>query len=157
MRYDNDDDDYDDFIEVVVHFMNAFFILLLAGRFLIGVFWFIVLIQMSSYTANLAAYFTFKKSFTEIQDLETLAKMDYNIIIFKHSVIHTQLKTSTYQPYQMIYEKIETHNAFVHYFEEGTTQIRNSTEKTTILLSESPFLEDLANKKPCDLVAGLMV
>ena len=111
---------------------------------------------MSSYTANLAAYFTFKKSFTEIQDLETLAKMDYNILIFKHSVIHTQLKTSTYQPYQMIYEKIETQNAYVHFFEEGIKQIRNSTEKTTILLSESPFLEDLANKKPCDLVAGLL-
>ena len=128
---------------------------LFSGRFLIAIFWFIVLIQMSSYTANLAAYFTVKKSFNEIQDLETLAKMDYNILIFKHSVIHTQLQTSTYQPHQMIYEKIEAHNAFVHYFEEGMAQIRNSTEKTTILLSESPFLEDLANKKPCDLVAGL--
>lgn len=109
---------------------------------------------MSSYTANLAAYFTFRKSVNEIQDLETLAKMDYHILIFKHSVIHTQLKTSTYQPYQMIYEKIEAYNAFVHLFTEGIDQIRNSTEKTTILLSESPFLEDLANKRPCDLVAG---
>ncbi|XP_065062806.1 glutamate receptor-like isoform X2 [Rhopilema esculentum] len=124
-----------------------------ASRILVMVFWFIVLIQMSSYTANLAAYFTFKKTTTEIRDLETLAKMDYNILIFKHSVIHKQLEYATYQPYKMIYEKIVAHNAFVHLFEEGISQIRNRTDKTTILLSESPFLEDIANKKPCDLIS----
>jgi hypothetical protein len=45
-----------------------------AGRIVGGAWWFVVLISISSYTANLAAFLTIEKLLTPIESADDLAK-----------------------------------------------------------------------------------
>ncbi|KAJ8317822.1 hypothetical protein KUTeg_004626 [Tegillarca granosa] len=108
-----------------------------AGRIIGGTWWFAVLIVISSYTANLAAFLTIEKMVTAIESADDLAKqteISYGTLdsgstqdFFKHSNVPT---------YQTMWNFMSTSHpsVFAKSVEEGVARVRSSKGKYAFLL-----------------------
>ena len=117
-----------------------------------GMFWFYVLILTSSYTANLAAYFTSTKANDELTDLETLLKSGHSFTIIETYALEQYLKNSDYKVYKRVHERIVLQNTLTKGMGESLKLIR--ADPNMYYLEEKPFIQWVANKKPCDLKLG---
>ncbi|XP_074637316.1 glutamate receptor 4-like isoform X1 [Acropora palmata] len=119
-----------------------------SGRILAGAFWFFTMILISTYTANLAAYFTAKNAKTSINSLEDLAnqnKIKYGVL--NGGSLSTFFKDSQVETYQKMYGTMNKENTFVNSTKEGVARVRQGG---FAYLTDEPYLNYYNQKSPCN-------
>ncbi|XP_068679093.1 glutamate receptor 4-like [Montipora foliosa] len=119
-----------------------------SGRILAGAFWFFTMILISTYTANLAAYFTAKNTKSSINSLEDLAnqnKINYGVL--NGGSLSTFFKSSDVEIYQKMYNTMKRENTFVNSTKDGVAKVR---EGGFAYLTDEPYLEYYNQKSPCN-------
>ncbi|KAK3606320.1 hypothetical protein CHS0354_041954 [Potamilus streckersoni] len=123
-----------------------------SGRIVGGAWWSVVLICISSYTANLAAFLTIEKLLTPIDSADDLVKQSeiaYGTLqsgstqeFFRRSKVPTYMAMWNYM--------LTAHpSVFVATIEKGINKVQNSKGKYAFLL-ESVYNEYANSRKPCD-------
>ncbi|KAH9509951.1 Glutamate receptor 2 [Bulinus truncatus] len=128
-----------------------------ASRILGGTWWFFVLILLSSYTANLAAFLTIDRIQRPIKSLEDLLaqnEISYGTIengfpreFFE--VVHSTNILGYKQLWETMSESYQ--KVMVNSVEEGLQRIQTARGKYALLL-ESSFAEYYKNRKPCNTI-----
>ncbi|XP_068704921.1 glutamate receptor 2-like [Montipora foliosa] len=127
----------------------------LSGRILAGCYWFCILIWVSTYTANLAAFFTVNNAEHPIGNLEDIVKTSYQVGVLDSSSTHAFFQSSTYDLHQKIWSRMERDGTLLKSVEEGVRWVREKDK--FVFISDGPMLQHIANQPPCDLklVTGL--
>ncbi|KAK3751825.1 hypothetical protein QZH41_013283 [Actinostola sp. cb2023] len=127
-----------------------------SGRVLAASFWLFTLILISTYTANLAAYFTAKNTKSSINSLEDLVgqeKVRYGVL--NGGSLYTFFENSKVRTYKKMFGKMKTLNTFV-----GSTSIgvNISRQGDFAYLTDQPSLDYYNQRKPCNtmLVKNLL-
>ena len=120
---------------------------------MVGFFWFYVLILTSSYTANLAAFFTSEKATGDDSSLEALLKSGYNFTTIQNYALEQFLKISDYKVYNRIHERILLKRNMANSSADALRKVRADPEM--YYLEETPFIKITINQKPCDLQIGM--
>ncbi|XP_041358488.1 glutamate receptor-like isoform X2 [Gigantopelta aegis] len=124
-----------------------------SGRIIGGAWWFFVLIIISSYTANLAAFLTVERMRTPIESADDLAQQT----VIKYGTVEsgttlTFFKESEVPTYRQMWNFMSANSdVFVKTVDEGIQKVRDSNFKYAFLL-ESSNIEYVNNRKPCDTV-----
>lgn len=135
--------------EVVMSVLKLFFS---PGRVLAGCFWFCILIWISTYTANLAAFFTVRNSERQINTLEDVVEGDYPFYVMRDSAIHQFFRVAEYHTYRKLWERMNAADTFVNSTAEGYGTARKVTN--AVFMAEKPSTEYVIMQKPCDLRTG---
>ncbi|CAB3985657.1 glutamate receptor 2-like isoform X1 [Paramuricea clavata] len=119
-----------------------------SGRILAAAFWFFILIIISTYTANLAAFFTNKKIESPIKSLDDLVyKSNLEYGMEKDGQNMDFLKASK----QPIYKKMISH---INEKDTAMTSSKAGVARARLggyaYISETPILENYNNQKPCN-------
>ena len=123
------------------------------GRILAGCYWFCILVWVSTYTANLAAFFTVKNSKTPINSLEDAANSaDYQISVLHSSSTYSYFRSAEYELHSRIWHKMQANKAFPNSLETAVEWVR--TKENYIFIIDAPYLKYISKKKPCDLFVG---
>ncbi|GFN90015.1 glutamate receptor [Plakobranchus ocellatus] len=123
----------------------------ISGRIIGGAWWFFVLIIISSYTANLAAFLTVERMVTPIESADDLA----NHPTIKYGAVSsgTTLQffiNSEIPVYQQMGEYMMTHpEVLVQTNAEGIKRVLDSKGKYAFL-AESALVDYVNNRKPCE-------
>jgi len=127
----------------------------LSGRILAGCYWFCILIWVSTYTANLAAFFTVKNAEHPINNLEDIVKTSYQVGVLDSSSTSAFFQSSKYETHQKIWQRMERDGTLVKNVDEGVKFVREKDQ--FVFISDGPMLQHLSNQPPCDLkiVPGL--
>ena len=128
-------------------------VLLLLGRILAGCYWFCILIWVSTYTANLAAFFTVKNSQQGINNLEDVLRSSYKVGILDNTAIEDFFKASEYDQHRKIWHRIQAGNNKFKNTSQAVQWIRKTEE--SLFITDDPVSRHLANQLPCDLVSGI--
>ncbi|XP_015751901.1 PREDICTED: glutamate receptor ionotropic, kainate 3-like isoform X2 [Acropora digitifera] len=126
----------------------------LSGRILTGCYWFCIVIWISTYTANLAAFLTVKNAHQTITNLEDLAESSYRLLILNSSSTYEALKQSDLETHKRIWRRIKKDDIV------STTSlaIQKVREKEDFaFINEGTIVQYAASQEPCDLtiIAGL--
>ncbi|XP_062608143.1 glutamate receptor 2-like isoform X1 [Saccostrea cucullata] len=125
-----------------------------AGRIIGGTWWFAVLIVISSYTANLAAFLTIDKLLTPIQNADDLAaQTEITYGTLSSGSTQSFFKESKVPTYQKMWAYMSTAypSVFVKTTEEGVRKVRDMKGKYAFLL-ESVYNEYFSQREPCDVM-----
>ncbi|XP_078384274.1 glutamate receptor ionotropic, kainate 3-like isoform X2 [Oculina patagonica] len=127
----------------------------LSGRILTGCYWFCILIWVSTYTANLAAFLTVKNAAQSINNLDDIVSSSHQVGIIASTSTAESFKTSQYPPHKKIWNRIQADNTFVKNTSQGIKWVRE--REGFVFLTDGPILRHIANQRPCDLtvVPGL--
>ncbi|KAL9961487.1 hypothetical protein ACROYT_G030434 [Oculina patagonica] len=120
-----------------------------SGRVLAGCFWFCILIWISTYTANLAAFFTVRNSERQINTLEDVVEGDYPFYVMRDSAIHQFFRVAEYHTYRKLWERMNAADTFVNSTAEGYGMARKI--ENAVFMAEKPSTEYIIMQKPCDL------
>ena len=126
--------------------------LLYKGRILAGCYWFCILIWVSTYTANLAAFFTVKNAEHPINNLEDIVKTSYQVGVLDSSSTSAFFQSSKYETHQKIWQRMERDGTLVKNVDEGVKFVREKDQ--FVFISDGPMLQHLSNQPPCDLKIG---
>ncbi|XP_020632392.1 glutamate receptor 2-like isoform X2 [Orbicella faveolata] len=119
-----------------------------SGRMLGGAFWFFTLILISTYTANLAAYFTAKNTKSSINSLEDLAKQkEIKYGVLNGGSLYTFFSQSQVGTYQTMFHTMSTGNTFVNSTKEGVEKVRQGG---FAYLTDGPYLDYYNSRNPCN-------
>ena len=110
---------------------------------------------MSTYTANLAAFFTVNNAVTPINNIEDAAKSDYDIGVTKGTNLYSFFRSAEYELYRGIWYKMEAKNSLPNSTINGIHWVR--TKSKYIHMSDGPILKYAASRKPCNLVTSKLV
>ncbi|XP_031555279.1 glutamate receptor 4-like isoform X2 [Actinia tenebrosa] len=124
----------------------------LSGRVLAGCFWFFILIWISTYTANLAAFFTVRNARKPVSTLEEVVDGDHHFYIIRDTAIHQFFRVASYQTYRKLYERVNAQNTFVNSTSAGYGVARK--KKNAVFMAEKPSTEYVIMQEPCDLTAA---
>lgn len=119
-----------------------------SGRMLAGAFWFFTLILISTYTANLAAYFTAKntkRSINSLSDLANQKEIDYGVL--NGGSLYTFFSQSEVEIYQKMFIRMKSEDTFVNSTKEGVQKVR---EGGFAYLTDGPYLDYYNSKEPCN-------
>lgn len=122
------------------------------GRIVVGTSWFVILIVTSTYTANMAAYFTFSRSLTASEDIESLLKEGVSFSLKKNTALDQFLLQSEYQVYRLLSENIRMKDKYVRNAREGIKAAQ--ADANLLFLGEGPYSEWMINQFACDLKIG---
>ncbi|XP_015751798.1 PREDICTED: glutamate receptor ionotropic, kainate 2-like [Acropora digitifera] len=123
----------------------------LSGRILAGCYWFCILIWVSTYTANLAAFFTVKNTQQGINNLEDVLRSSYKVGILDNTAIGDFFKASEYDQHRKIWHRIETGNNKFKSTPQAVQLVQETEE--SLFIYDGPILRHVANQPPCDLVS----
>ena len=123
------------------------------GRILAGCYWFCILIWVSTYTANLAAFLTVKNAESPINSLEDLAKSNYELGVIPSTTEYEYFKESQDPTLQKIWRRMEAGNSFPKNGTEGVQWVRE--RENFVFITDGPFLRHMAKQPPCDLTTGI--
>ena len=123
-----------------------------SGRILTGCYWFCILIWVSTYTANLAAFFTVKYAEHPINNLEDLAKSNYETGVIHSGATYQAFKESQYKTHKKIWHRMKVANTFPPSIAEGVQWVRE--RERFVFISEGPTLRHAAKEPPCNLKSG---
>ncbi|XP_067050317.1 glutamate receptor ionotropic, kainate 3-like [Acropora muricata] len=126
----------------------------LSGRILTGCYWFCILIWVSMYTANLAAFFTVKNAHQPIRDLDDLADSSYQPVVLNSSSTYEALKKSDLETHRRVWNRIKD-GGMVSSTSLGIQKVRE--KEAFAFITEGTIVQFAANQQPCDLtiIAGL--
>ncbi|XP_073257568.1 glutamate receptor 2-like [Porites lutea] len=116
-----------------------------SGRLLASAFWFFTLILISTYTANLAAFFTIKRTVATINSLEELenqTEIKYGVL--RGGSLQKFFQNSGDQLYRRMFSHMREYDTAVNCTAEGVEKAR--TEQYAYL-TEQPFLEYYNHQK----------
>ncbi|XP_033743043.1 glutamate receptor 2-like [Pecten maximus] len=123
----------------------------ISGRIIGTVWWFFVLIIISTYTANLAAFLTVERMVAPIESADDLAKqteIKYGTI--SSGTTRKFFETSKVPIYQQMWHFMSTQpSVMVGDMSTGIERVRNSKGKYAFLL-ESSGNEYINSREPCD-------
>ena len=122
------------------------------GRILAGFYWFCILIWVSTYTANLAAFFTVKNSEHPINNLEDLAKSSYQVGVLDSSSVYEAFKTSPLERQQKIWHRMQAAGTFLRDLDQSVQWVRE--RDNAAFIHDGPTLRHVARQPPCDLTTG---
>ncbi|XP_020899711.1 glutamate receptor 2 isoform X2 [Exaiptasia diaphana] len=127
-----------------------------SGRVLAAAFWLFTLILISTYTANLAAYFTAKNAKSTINSLEDLVSQDkvkYGVL--NGGSLYTFFENSKVRTYKKMFARMKTLNTFVPSTKVG---VNISRQGNFAYLTDQPSLDYYNQRKPCNtmLVKNLL-
>lgn len=128
----------------------CFFYLL--GRILAACYWFCILVWVSTYTANLAAFFTVKNAAAPINNLEDILTSSYKVTIVEYGSTYEFFQTSQYETHRKIWHRIQAHNSFGGNTSEAVKLVRGKDDY--VFIYDGPVVRHLANNPPCDLITG---
>lgn len=117
----------------------------------IGFFWWLfVLVIISSYTANLAAFMTHSQIVTEIQSLKELAHSTEAYGTVQDSQVHEYFKYAELHTYEDMWlrMKSEKDQVLVETSEDGVKKVQNGSYG---FIWDTPYLEYVVNHEDCDL------
>ena len=124
-----------------------------AGRILTGCYWFCILVWVSTYTANLAAFLTVKNAANPIKSLEDIAKTSYQVGVIGSSSTVDSFENTHYLPFVKIWQRIKAEKTFVENTSDGIQQVRE--KPNFVFVSAGTTFEYIANHRPCDLMTGM--
>ena len=124
----------------------------LLGRILTGCYWFCILIWISTYTANLAAFFTVKNAEYPINSLTDLAKSTYGVGVLDSSSVYEAFKESPLETQQKIWYRMKAAGNFPQSTSQGAQWVRE--REKFVFINDGPALRHLANQPPCDLTTS---
>ncbi|RMX49451.1 hypothetical protein pdam_00013352 [Pocillopora damicornis] len=125
----------------------------LSGRILASCYWFTILISVSTYTANLAAFFTVKNAESPINNLEDVVRSSYQVGVVQSSSTYEAFRKSQYETYQTIWHRIKATDNVIKSYGEAAQLVREREE--FVFIADGPGLRHVANQPPCDLTVGL--
>ncbi|EDO32621.1 predicted protein, partial [Nematostella vectensis] len=120
----------------------------LSGRVLAGCFWFCILIWISTYTANLAAFFTVRSAGKTVSTLEDVVDGGYHFYIIRHTALYHFFKMASYHTYRKLWERMSAEKTFVNSTNEGYEVARK--RKNAVFMAEKPSTEYTIMREPCD-------
>ena len=132
-----------------LHTASPYFLL---GRILTGCYWFCILIWVSTYTANLAAFLTVKNAAQPINNLDDIERTSHQVAIIASTSTYASFKTSQYAPHKKIWQRIQADKTFVQNTSQGVQWVRD--RKNFAFIWDGPILKHFANQRPCDLRTG---
>ena len=141
------------FISFSFYFSFIPFFHLSAGRILTGCYWFCILVWVSTYTANLAAFLTVKNAANPIKSLEDIAKTSYQVGVIGSSSTVDSFENTHYLPFVKIWQRIKAEKTFVENTSDGIQQVRE--KPNFVFVSAGTTFEYIANHRPCDLMTGM--
>ncbi|XP_052245576.1 glutamate receptor 2-like [Dreissena polymorpha] len=123
----------------------------ISGRVIGTCWWFFVLIIISSYTANLAAFLTIERMFTPINSADDLSvQTDIKYGTLSQGSSFDFFMKSKVPTYQRMYNYMTANpSVFVNDVNEGIERVKKSKGKYAFLL-ESPTNEYVNSREPCD-------
>ena len=124
----------------------------LLGRILAACYWFCILVWVSTYTANLAAFFTVKNAAAPINNLEDILTSSYKVTIVEYGSTYEFFQTSQYETHRKIWYRIQAHNSFGANTSEAVKLVRGKDDY--VFIYDGPVVRHLANNPPCDLITG---
>ena len=110
------------------------------------------MIWVSTYTANLAAFFTVKNAERPINNLKDLAKSNYEVGVVHSGATYQAFKESQYETHKTIWHRMEAANTFLPSIAEGVQWVRE--REKFAFISEGLTLRHAAKKPPCNLKTG---
>lgn len=127
----------------------------LSGRILTGCYWFCILVWVSTYTANLAAFFTVTNTDLPINNLEDIVQSSYHVAVVDSSSTYEAFKTSQYEPHRKIWNRMSEEKTIIQDTPAGIQLVRDRDEFAFI--GDGPILRLAAIQPPCGLttVPGL--
>lgn len=138
-------------INVLVTFC-LFVCFYLLGRILAACYWFCILVWVSTYTANLAAFFTVKNAVAPINNLEDILTSSYKVTIVEYGSTYDFFQTSQYETHRKIWYRIQAHNSLVGNTSEAAKLVRGKDDY--VFIYDGPVVRHLANNPPCDVITG---
>ncbi|NP_001191541.1 glutamate receptor subunit protein GluR5 precursor [Aplysia californica] len=126
----------------------------IAGRIIGGVWWFFVLIIISSYTANLAAFLTVERMLQPVQSADDLVKQaEISYGILETGATRVFFEESNVTTYKMMWSYMSSASppVMVSSLQQGVHRVQNSGGKYVFLL-ESSTNEYINNRLPCNTV-----
>ena len=118
------------------------------GRILTGCYWFCILIWVSTYTANLAAFLTVKNAHQPISSLEDLAESSYQLLLLNSSSTYEELKNSNLETHRRVWRRIKKDD-IVSTTSLAIQKVRE--KKDFAFIHDGPVLQYAASQQPCDL------
>ena len=125
---------------------------ILLGRILAGCYWFCILIWVSTYTANLAAFLTVKNTQQAIKNLEDVLRSSYKVGVRDETTVSEFFEASQYDQHRKIWHRIQTGNNKFKSTPQAIQWVRETEE--SLFIYDGPILRHVANQPPCDLVSG---
>ena len=122
------------------------------GRILTGCYWFCILIWVSTYTANLAAFLTVKNAAHPIKNLEDIVKTSHQVGVISSSSTQASFKNSQYEPHKKIWQRMKADQSFVHNTSQGVQWVRE--KESFVFINDGPINQHIANQRPCDLTTS---
>lgn len=122
----------------------------LSGRILTGCYWFCILIWVSTYTANLAAFFTVKNAQSPINNLEDILHSSFKVSVIESGSTHEFFKTSQIETHRKIWHRIQAGNGLVKSTRQAVQWVRERGE--ALFIYDGPIVRHAANQPPCDLM-----
>lgn len=122
------------------------------GRILTGCYWFCILVWVSTYTANLAAFFTVTNTDLPINNLEDIVKSSYHVAVVDSSSTYEAFKTSQYEPHRKIWNRMSEEKTIIQDTPAGIQLVRDRDEFAFI--GDGPILRLAAIQPPCGLTTG---
>ena len=123
-----------------------------SGRILTGCYWFCILIWVSTYTANLAAFLTVKNAAQPINSLNDILKTSYKVAVVSSTSVHSAFKKTQYEPHRKIWNRIQAENTLVKNALEGVQWVRE--KDNFAFVCDGPVLDYFAMQRPCGLRVG---
>ena len=123
------------------------------GRILAGCYWFCILIWVSTYTANLAAFFTVTNTDLPINNLEDIVKSSYHVAVVDSSSTYEAFKASQYEPHEKIWNRIKEENTTIQDTPAGVQLVRDKND-FAFIAGDGPILKLAAIQPPCGLTTG---
>ena len=111
-----------------------------------------MLIWISTYTANLTAFFAVKDTDFPVNNLEDIVKSSYQVAVIESSSTLESFKRSQYGTHQKIWDRMVAADSFVQSTAEGIQIVRDRDQ--FVFISDGPVLEYAANQPPCNLTTG---
>ena len=122
------------------------------GRILTGCYWFCILIMISTYTANLAAFLVVKDNDNPINNLEDIVRSTYQVAVIESGSTYEAFRTSQYVTHEKIWNRMVTAGSFVQSTAEGIQMVRDRDQ--FVFISDGPVLKHAAQQPPCDVTTG---
>ena len=123
-----------------------------SGRILTGCYWFCILIWVSTYTANLAAFLTVKNAAQPINSLNDILKTSYKVAVVSSTSVHSAFKETQYEPHMKIWNRIQAEKTLVKNALEGVQWVREKDNFAFVY--DGPVLDYFAMQRPCGLRVG---
>jgi len=97
----------------------------------------------------MAAYFTFSKSLSESENIESLLKAGVSFSIRKNTALDQYLQSSDYKVYKLLAERITQQQKYAKDVPEGIAKVKE--DPNLLYIGEGPYPEWLINKGDCNL------